>query len=146
MANLNTVKASRSKSADESQRLYFAGQALGTRSGAIAVVHITRQREVTTSIPSSSKRRLEFDVEIEVVMKSRQLTAEAARADFDALIDAVCARVRSDRQLGTNDTTGTQVWQAAEDRLDVEYDDFRATKEFLEFWALVKFELTQYTP
>jgi len=121
--------------------IYFAGTVPGTRSGAIGIVHIVNKHEVRHAMGGahSGVKRVDYEVELQILMLSSRKVAELATDDLDAVVDAVETRLRADRTLGS-----PNVWQAGEKQVDVDYIEPRLTEQWIENWCAVRFELTQF--
>lgn len=116
----------------------------GQKSRAAAVVFIQREHEERIALggAKSGKKRVDYDVVIEVFHHSLHNNAEDAMADFDLTIDGIKDRLRSDHRFG--DTSGDIIWQGAEPLLDVEYSEPSSSERgATETWAVIRFQVTQ---
>lgn len=142
VTGLNSVFPSFPKPASLNDLAYFAGVDQTTVfSGAVGIVHIVNSKRLRKAMGGahSGWKRIDYDIELQLLMKSTQQTAEAAMADFDALIDAVIARIEADRTFGSAD-----VWQAGEAYLETESAEPHLTPTLTEEWSAVRFDLVQW--
>jgi hypothetical protein len=95
---------------------FFAGAPAGTPSGAVAYPYVESQNEHRIAIggPHSGWKQGDYDVALIVRFVSNQGTGEAAQDDHDSLMDAIVARLRADRQLGTTNAQTPYIFQAGE--------------------------------
>lgn len=123
---------------------FQANAQAGQRSRAAAVIFIERESETRIALGGdhNGKKRVDYDVVIEVFHHSMQSNAEDAMADFDLTIDGIKDRLRSDHRFG--DDSGNIIWQGAEPMLDTEYSE-PATSErgVTDTWAIIRFQVTQ---
>lgn len=104
----------------------FWGSATGATHGAVAAVHLPADRERRRALGGANAgwKQLDYTVEIQLFFRyvapadalGRDAGLEATE-QFDALIDSIKARIRSDR------TAGGEVWQWGEDQLSGRYGD-----------------------
>jgi hypothetical protein len=116
----------------------------GQRSRAAAIVFIERETESRIALggATSGKKRVDYDVAIQVFHHSLQSNAEDAMDDFDGTVDGLKDWLRSDHRFG--DTSGQLVWQGAEPVIDVEYSEsLTSERGATETWAVVRFQVTQ---
>jgi hypothetical protein len=116
----------------------------GQKSRAAAVVFVEREHEERIALggATSGKKRIDYNVVIEVFHHSLQSNAEDAMADFDLTIDGIKNRLRSDHRFG--DSSGDIIWQGAEPLLDVEYSEPSSSdRGATETWAVIRFQVTQ---
>lgn len=94
----------------------------GGGSGAVLVVHLTRDDEhpVTIGPETAAQKFNVHDVTVEVFFQSTKDDAMVAMDDHDALIDALMARLRADRTLGS--TAYVPIWQAGRDEFGIQVD------------------------
>lgn len=106
---LNTVYASRPKNLPATDFKL----ALNNGSGAVMVIHLPDDSEVRTAVggATSGEKFNTHHVALEVMFQSVKVDGVAAQEDHDTLMDAIIARIRQDRTLGTG---GTPIWQAGE--------------------------------
>lgn len=129
---------------------YIAGQPAGTQSGTVAVVHLARddERRLAVGGSISGKKVIEYAVELQLMLRSTKAKAEDAVDDYDAVVDAVKARLRYDRSLGTGSARGADdgdIWQAGEGDLWGEYFDPQITVDgATEIWGAVHFVCVQH--
>jgi len=123
---------------------YQTNSTAGQASRAVAVVFIDRETESRIALggATSGKKRVDYDVVIQVFHHSMQRNAEAAMDDFDATIEQLKTLLRSDHRFG--DATGNLIWQGAEPMIDVDYGEPATNaRGATECWASVKFQVTQ---
>lgn len=123
---------------------YQVGGQAGQKSRAAAVVFIERESESRIALggATSGKKRVDYDVCIQVFHHSMQSNAEDAMDDFDGTVDGVKDWLRSDHRFG--DSSGQLVWQGAEPVIDVEYSEpLTSERGATETWAVVRFQVTQ---
>jgi len=109
-----------------------------------AVIFIESETENRLAIGGahSGVKRINYSINIQLFHHSKQRNAEDAMNDFDAVIDNLKTRLRSDHQFG--DTTGNLVWQGAEPVITISYGEPMASNgTTTETWASVRFEVTQ---
>lgn len=116
----------------------------GQMSRAQLVVFISEENESRIALGGahSGWKRTDYTVVLAVYHHSLHRDAEDAMADFDVLIDAIKARLRSDHNFG--DTTGNLVWQGAEPDIISRFGE-PATSEgtATETFAEIEFTVTQ---
>jgi len=108
------------------------------------VVHITREEETRIAVGGAYDgwKRVDFDVQVQLFSHNMHTYSQDAQDDFDVVVDAVKARLRSGgHTLGSSSDV---IWQAAEPTISTEYgepltNDGGAT----EIWATVGFTVTQ---
>lgn len=123
---------------------YQVNSQAGQKSRAAAVVFIERETETRIALggATSGKKRLDYDVAIQVFHHSFQPNAEVAMDDFDLTVDGVKDWLRSDHRFG--DTSGQLIWQGAEPIIDVEYSEpLSSERGATETWAVIRFQVTQ---
>lgn len=121
---------------------FRAGQAAGTKSGAVGVVHIVSEREERIAIggATSGKKWVHYTVELQVFCHSVELLAEDAMAFFDTVIDGVKAHLRSDRWLNDYPV----IFEAGERELAGYYGDPKVVADGTsEIWGAVRFEVSE---
>ncbi|MHB8671095.1 MAG: hypothetical protein ACYDAD_11175 [Acidimicrobiales bacterium] len=84
---------------------FYAGTT-GANSGAVGWPFLTSQEEERIAV--GGVKEVIHDARLVVVFRSERGTAQAAMTDYDALVDACVARLRSDHTLGS------QVFQSGE--------------------------------
>jgi hypothetical protein len=128
------------------KRINFqANSTAGEQTRGAAVVFIAGEDESRIAIGGASDgwKRIDYDVQFQIYTHSVAQYSQDAMDDFDAIVDAVKARLRGGgHRLGMTD--GDVIWQAAEDSIRVSYgepmtNDGGAT----EIWAAVEFTVTQ---
>lgn len=82
----------------------FQLQPAGTGTGAVIYVFITNQSEKRAALggANSGKKIREYEVSLLCILKSDLETSLAGQEAFDTMIDALTARVQSDRTAGTD--------------------------------------------
>jgi len=92
---------------------YFSGLPAGTVTGAMAFCAIESQAELRREVggPTSGVKQVTYAAVVVIRCLSRQPDAENAHADIEGIIEALLARLRASRTLGTVDGT---VFQAGE--------------------------------
>lgn len=118
------------------------GQPAGTPSGAVGVVHIVSETEERIAIGGehSGKKWVHYTVELQVFQHSIHQHSEDAMADFDAVIDAVKTRLRSDRRLDD----WPVIFEAGERSLVGVYGEPRVVQDgSTEIWGAVQFEVSE---
>lgn len=121
---------------------FRAGQAAGTKSGAVGVVHIISEREERIAIggATSGKKWVHYTVELQVYCHSIETHAETAMAFFDSVIDGVKAHLRSDRWLNDYPV----IFEAGERELSGYYGEPRVLNDGAsEVWGAVRFEVSE---
>jgi hypothetical protein len=116
----------------------------GQLSRAAAVIFIQSETESRIAIGGAHNgwKRIDYSVIIQVFQHSLQRDSMKAMLDFDILIDAIKARLRSDHNFG--DTSGTLVWQGAEPVINATYGEPLTSEEgATELWAELQFDVTQ---
>lgn len=112
---------------------------------AAAVVFISNETEERIAIGGAYDgwKRVDYDVQFQIYTHCMHNYAQDAMDDFDAIVDAVKAKLRAGgHRLGKTD--GDVIWQAAEPGISVSYgepltNDGGAT----EIWAAISFTVTQ---
>lgn len=118
------------------------GQASGTKSGAVGVVHIISEREERIAIggPTSGKKWVHYTVELQVYCHSIETHAETAMAFFDSVIDGIKDHLRSDRWLNDYPV----IFEAGERELAGYYGEPRVLNDGAsEVWGAVRFEVSE---
>ena len=134
VAGLNTLYTAKPKiiTAQDFRR----GQPAGTKTGTVGVVNVTRSTEQRIALGGafSGWKQVSYVVEIQVYCHSTQQKAEDAQDDFDAMFDALVARLRADRTLGST------VWEAGEDALEGQFGEPAVVSgSATERWAALRF-------
>lgn len=117
----------------------------GELTRAAGVVFIRREEESRVAIGGANDgwKRVDYDVIFQIFCHSMQTYSQDAMDDFDQIVDAVKAQLRSGgHRLGKTD--GDVIWQAAEEAISVDYgepmtNDGGAT----EIWAGINFTVTE---
>ena len=141
VTGLNKVYASIPKRIPGSDFRY--GQAAGTKSGAVGVVHILSENEERRAIggATSGKKWVHYTVELQVFCHSIEMYAEDAMTYFDSVIDNVKARLRSDRTLNVY----PNIFEAGERELSGVYGEPVVLADgSTEIWGAVRFEVSEF--
>ena len=118
------------------------GQPAGTLSGMVAVVHIESEDEERIAIGGEhgGKKWVHYTVALDLYSHSVHRHAEDAMNDFDAVVDGVKDRLRSDRRL--NDWP--VIFEAGERQLSGEYGEPVVNADgSTEIWGRVRFEVSE---
>lgn len=114
----------------------------GAMSGAVATVHIEHELEHRAALggPYSGEKKIDYTVGLVVMFRSRQASQDDAMGDYDALIEAIKERLRSDRSFG-----GT-VWIAGEEQggIEINSDLPRLDKQTFTIWSVVRFVVSEW--
>ena len=110
VAALNTVYTAEPRYA--SGQDFFSAATAGSPSGAIAYPYVESQSE--RRIALGGWKQIDYEVALVVRFASNQRRAEDAQDDHDAIVDAVIARFRADRMLGTTIAQSPHVFQSSE--------------------------------
>lgn len=138
--NLNQIFTSFPK------RINFqANSTPGQMTRAAGVVFIANETEDRIAVGGANDgwKRVDYDVQFQIYTHSMYPNAQDAMDAFDAIVDAVKAKLRAGgHRLGMTD--GDVIWQAAEPGISVNYgepltNDGGAT----EIWAAINFTVTQ---
>jgi len=124
----------------------------GVETNCACVVHLISEREERIGIGGahSGKKRITYDVVLQLYCHSVEQLAEDAMDSFDVIVDALKDRLRSDHTLGT-DPSGSEsqdgplrIFQAAEDQINAEYEDPVLTGTgATEIWGYLRFDVSQ---
>jgi hypothetical protein len=139
ITNLNQVLTSFPKNIN-----FQVNSTAGQLSRTAVVVFIQSETETRLAIGGATNgiKRVDYSIVLQVFQHSLQRNAEDAMADFDTLIDAIKARLRSDHNFG--DSTGTLVWQGAEPVINCIYGEPATLKEgATETFAEIQFDVTE---
>ena len=128
------------------KRINFeANSAPGQLTRAAGVVFIANETEDRIAVGGAYDgwKRIDYDVEFQIFTHSMQIYAQDAMDDFDEIIDAVKAQLRSGgHRLGKEN--GDVIWQAAEPSISVSYGEPKTNDGgATEIWAAVSFIVTQ---
>lgn len=116
----------------------------GQKSRAAAVIFIENENETRIALggATSGKKRIDYGVVIQVFHHSSQSNAEDAMDDFDATIDSIKDKLRSDHRFGN--PAGNLIWQGAEPIISVDYAESSSSdRGVTETWAAIRFQVTQ---
>jgi hypothetical protein len=116
----------------------------GQQSRAAAVVFLEGENETRIALggATSGKKRVDYNVVVQVFHHSLKQNSEDAMNDFDATIDAIKDRLRSDHRFGNPD--GNLIWQGAEPVITVDYSEpSTSARGATETWAGIRFQVTQ---
>lgn len=114
----------------------------GTHSGAIAIINLVNEREERIAIGGehSGRKWVHYEVALEVKMHSIHKHSEDAMDDFDALIDAIKSKLRSDRRLANDGI----IFESGERLLVAEYAEPEVmTDGSTIIWGVVRFEVSE---
>lgn len=139
ITNLNQVWTSFPK-----QLNYQLNATAGQKTRAQVVVYIEHENEYRIALggATSGKKRIDYDIALQVFTHSMQSNSEDSMNDFDAIIDGIKDRLRSDHRFG--DSTGNLIWQGAEPQLSVDYSEpAMSDRGATEIWAVIRFQVTQ---
>jgi len=134
VAGLNTLYTAKPKLIPSTD--FRRGQPAGTRTGSVGVVSIIGQAEQRVALGGafSGWKTVQYVVEIELYCHSNAQRAEDAQDDFDATFDAMIARLRADRTLGSS------VWEAGEEVLEGTFGEPAVVSgSATERWAALRF-------
>jgi len=137
--NLNKVWTSMPK-----QINFQEGAVAGQNSRAQAFIFIEGETETRIALGGATggKKRIDYDLVLQVFMHSLEQNSETVMDTFDTLIDDIKGRLRSDHRFG--DDTGQLVWQGAEPSLNVMYGTpATSNRGATEIWAGIRFQVTQ---
>ncbi len=100
VAGLQTVIAHPAKVTTEGQ--FFVNEAFGTGTGAIAFVYLDNsvERRIALGGMSSGRKWRQYTAHLLLFLRSTKPQAEDVGADNDSLVDALIARMESDRTFG----------------------------------------------
>jgi hypothetical protein len=121
---------------------FRAGQAAGTKSGAVGVTNIVSETEERIAIggATSGKKWVHYTVELQIFCHSIETHAEDAMDFFDDVIDGVKAHLRSDRWLSDYPV----IFEAGERELVGVYGEPRVLNDGAsEVWGAVRFEVSE---
>lgn len=128
------------------KRINFqANSYAGEMTRAAGLVFIASENESRVAIGGANDgwKRIDYSVQFQVFCHSVEAQSQDAMDAFDAIVDAVKARLRSGgHRLGMTD--GDVIWQAAEPSISVTYGE-PATNDggATEIWAAISFTVTQ---
>jgi hypothetical protein len=123
---------------------YQKNATAGQKSRAAAVVFVENENETRIALggATSGKKRIDYGVVVQVFHHSMQSNAEDAMDDFDATIDGIKDRLRSDHRFGN--PNGDLIWQGAEPIISVDYSEPSSNdRGATETWAAIRFQVTQ---
>lgn len=116
----------------------------GQKSRAAGVVFIEREHEYRIALGGNNngKKRIDYDVVVQLFHHSMQNNAEDAMNDFDVTVDGIKDLLRSDHRFGNPD--GSIIWQGAEPEINVDYAEPQTNERgATETWAAIRFQVTQ---
>jgi hypothetical protein len=116
----------------------------GQKSRAVVVIFVENENETRIALggATSGKKRIDYGVIVQVFHHSSQPNAEDAMDDFDATIDSIKDRLRSDHRFGN--PNGNLIWQGAEPEISVDYGEpLSSDRGVTETWASIRFQVTQ---
>lgn len=137
--NLNVIHTSFPK------RIQFQENAMPgqmTRSQAVIFIESENENRLAIGGATNGWKRVDYSVIVQLYVHSLQPDARTAMADFDTLVDAIKARLRSNHTFG--DPTGNLVWQGAEPIINGNYGEPATTNEgATEIYAELQFDVTE---
>lgn len=139
VATLNQVFTSFPK-----QINFQTGSTPGQKSRAAAVIFIQSENENRIALggATSGKKRVDYEVVVQVFHHSMQRDSQDAMDDFDTLVDNIKDRLRSDHRFGN--PNGNLIWQGAEPIISADYGEPSSSdRGVTETWALIRFQVTQ---
>lgn len=145
VAGINTVYRGQPKIIPG--QAFFAG-VTGVNSGCVAMIHIARDTEKRIAIggPTSGKKRIDYTVEFRLLyrlVRSASTTGGDAGLDatdeFDAIVDALKARIRADRTANS-----AAIWQWGEADLGGTYSPMKETANGVEMWCSISTVVTEW--
>jgi hypothetical protein len=116
----------------------------GQNSRAAAVVFIESENENRIALggATSGKKRIDYGVVVQVFHHSMVRDSQDAMDSFDAVIDGIKDRLRSDHRFGN--PNGDLIWQGAEPMISVSYSEpVTSERGSTETWAAIRFQVTQ---
>lgn len=152
VAGLNTVYAGLPRVIPASA--FFPPAASGQLAGAVCCVHLPTDGETRAALGGATGGWKQIDYTVELQLFFRRLapadlnagngaTGDAgivATEQFDALVDALKARIRADR------TAAGAVWQWGEARFSGRYGELVERGDALDLWATVTTQATEFIP
>lgn len=123
---------------------YEVNAQAGQMTRSALVVYIADEYENRLAIGGATNgwKRVDYTVIIQIFCMSFHRDAETVMNDFDAVVDNVKERLRSDHNFG--DPSGNLVWQGAEPVIQARYGEPSTEKEGVtEIFAEIQFPVTQ---
>lgn len=148
VAGLNVMLSAQPR--DLSDHSYTEGAGPGVSSGAIGVAVIENMHEaVQTMDGRGGGRETTYTAAVQVFHASVEPKAEDAMAAFDAVVDAICQRLRTDPMLGqTLAAANAAGWiSGAHQSLSVEYGEptqGQADSGEILTWAVIRFPVIEW--
>jgi hypothetical protein len=142
VSGLNLVTRSKTKLVQGQQ---FFG-ATGVGSGAVAFVYFERKREHRRAFggPRSGWKRVVYTVGLVVLFRSNRERMEDAADDHDALMDAIEARLRSDRTLGGTVFSAGEGAELGQDDIETVSDLPKLVGQETHVWGVLRFEVAEW--
>jgi hypothetical protein len=140
ITNLNQVFTSHPKRINFEQN---APVGSATRAAGRVVIQGETEERIAVGGPYNGWKRIDYDVIFQLFIHSMQNYSQDAMDDFDAIVDAVKARLRlGEHRLGMSN--GSVIWQAAEPGITVQYGEPKTNAGgATELWAGIEFTVTQ---
>ena len=131
------------------KRINFQENALPSqlnRCAAVIFIESENESRIANGGVSAGWKRVDYTVAIQLFHHSLERNSEDAMADLDQTIDDLKELLRDGfHRLG--DTSGIQVWQAAEPDISATYGEPLSQKGgSTETWATIRFTVTQMIP
>jgi hypothetical protein len=139
IADLNQVFTSFPK-----QINFQTGSTAGQKSRAAAVIFISSELENRIALggATSGKKRIDYEVVVQVFHHSMQRDSQDAMDDFDSTVDNIKNRLRSDHRFGN--PNGNIIWQGAEPIISADYGEPSSSdRGVTETWASIRFVVTE---
>jgi hypothetical protein len=142
VAGLNLVTRSKTKLVQGQE--FFASTGAG--SGAVAFIYFEGKREHRRSIggPKSGWKRAVYKVGLVVLFRSNKPKMEDASDDHDALMDAIEARLRSDRTLGGAVFSAGEGAELGQDDIETVSDLPKLVGQETHIWGVLRFEVAEW--
>jgi len=140
VTGLNTVYSSYPKRIPATAFRY--GQAAGTKTGTVGVIHIERSSEERIALGgiTSGKKEITYTVGLDLYCHSLQAHSEDAMADFDVVVENVLNKIRADRQLAATNV----IFRAGETLLECDFGEPKVIRDgATEQWGVVRFEVVE---
>ena len=113
------------------------------RAAGVVFINGEREERIALGGESSGWKKITYDVTFQIFLHSMENYSQDAMTAFDAIVDSVKAQLRAGGHR-LNKPDGTQIWQAAEPEISVDYgepvtNDGGAT----EIWAGINFNVLE---
>lgn len=139
IAGLNKVYTSQPKIIQGPE--FFQPGLTGFASGAVASVFIEREVELRKALggATSGKKRINYDIAILIQFRSTKPRSEDAMDDYDALIERLKVRIRTDRTLGS-----PSIFQAGEAELEVISDLPKLSNDETMIFSALRMDIAEF--